>query len=282
MATLLVGYDVESFAIGEGLARLGDHGLSQPTEPSSTPEAMEVIVRNHEEFDAPATLFVCGRTLVHHVDLFRELSEHPLLDIQQHTYSHTLFKPDYWNDGVFLPSPPEAIETELTMTSAALKRYLDVDCIGLRTPHGHHLGLSDKPEMLDVLERCGIRFVSSWGRNDKGENPTPMSVQPFWYSEQGHPEILEIPFQHWLDGVWFEDHGVDKGREFAQVLRDGVDEIVAADLVYGGCFHDWTMLRYDEAGTGWVRSLLSYAREREVEILSYADFYRSKAALVAT
>ena len=280
MAKLLVGYDVESFAIGEGLARLGDHGIVQATEPDSTPKAMEVILRNHEEFDAPATLFVCGRTLVHHIGLFQELSRHPLIDIQQHTYSHALFKPDTWKGGVFLASPPEAIEMELAMTSAAIERYLGVECIGLRTPHGHYLGLSDRPELLDVLERCGIRFVSSWGRNSNGENPTPFSTQPFWYSEQGHPEILEIPFQHWLDGIWFEANGIDRGREFGRVLRDAIDEIVADNLVYGGCFHDWTMLRYDEAGAGWVRALLSYAREMDVEIISYADYYRSTSALV--
>ena len=281
MATLLVGYDVEAFAIGEGLARLGDHGFSHALEPDSTEAAMEVILSNHERFDAPATLFVCGRTLVHNVGLFKDLVNHPLMDIQQHTYSHTLFKPDYWKDGVFLSSPPEAVETEVSMTSAALKQYLDVDCIGLRTPHGYHLGLTDCPEKLDVLERCGIRYVSSWGRNEHGENPTPFSVQPFWYSEQGHPEILEIPFQGWLDGVWFEDKGIHLGREYAEVLRDSIDEIVEGDLVYGACFHDWTMLRYDEAGTRWVHSLLSYAREQDVEIVSYSDYYYSQALVGA-
>ena len=280
MAKLLVGYDVESFAIGEGLARIGDHGIVEATEPDSTPKGIEVILRNHEEFDAPATLFVCGRTLVHHVGLFQELVRHPLIDIQQHTYSHTLFKPDYWNGGVFLASPPEALETELMTTSAAIESRLGIECIGLRTPHGHYLGLSDRPDLLDILERCGIRFVSSWGRGANGENPTPISTQPFWYSEQGHPEILEIPFQHWLDGIWFEANGIDRGREFGRVLRGAIDEIVAEDLVYGGCFHDWAMLRYDEAGTQWVRALLSYAREMDVEIVSYADYYRSMPALV--
>ena len=281
MATLLVGYDVEAFAIGEGLARLGDHGFSHALEPDSTEAAMEVILSNHERFDVPATLFVCGRTLVHNVGLFKDLVNHPLMDIQQHTYSHTLFKPDYWKDGVFLSSPPEAVEMEVSMTSAALKQYLDVDCIGLRTPHGYHLGLTDCPEKLNVLERCGIRYVSSWGRNEHGENPTPFSVQPFWYSEQGHPEILEIPFQGWLDGVWFEEKGIHLGREYAEVLCDSIDEIVEGDLVYGACFHDWTMLRYDEAGTRWVHSLLSYAREQDVEIVSYSDYYYSQALVGA-
>lgn len=281
MPKLLVGYDVEAFAIGEGLAQMGDHGLAHAVDPASTTAALEIIRRNHEEFEAPATLFICGRTLVHHVEDFEPFVDHPLFDLQQHTYSHALVKQDSWRGGVFRASPPAALETELRTTSDALARYLDVECIGLRTPHGHHLGVSDAPDVLDVLERVGIRFVSSWGRNSEGGNPTPLSVQPFWYSEQGHPEILEIPFQHWLDGFWFEEYGIDRGHEFAEVLRAGIDEIVTNDWVYGACFHDWTMLRYDERGTGWVRSMLQYASESDVEIMSYADFHRSMPAPMA-
>ena len=51
-------------------------------------------------------------------------------------------------------------------------------------------------------------------------------MQPFWYDEQQHPEILEIPFQHWLDGTWFEEFGIDRGAEFAGVLEGAIDEIV--------------------------------------------------------
>ena len=64
-------------------------------------------------------------------------------------------------------------------TSAAFKRYLGVDCIGLRTPHGYSRGLTDRPEMLEVLQQSGIAYVSSWARNAEGGHPTPLSVQPF-------------------------------------------------------------------------------------------------------
>ena len=40
----------------------------------------------------PGTLFVCGRTLVHNVEALEPFVDHPLFDIQQHTYSHTLFR----------------------------------------------------------------------------------------------------------------------------------------------------------------------------------------------
>jgi peptidoglycan/xylan/chitin deacetylase (PgdA/CDA1 family) len=274
MAVVLIGYDVEACAIGEGLACIGAHGMGEAIDRTTTGKALDIIRRNHEDHEVPGTLFVCGRTLVHNVEVLEPFVDHPLFDIQQHTYSHTLLKDDHWRGGTFLASPPVAIEQEVSQTSDALKRLLGVDCIGLRTPHGYHLGLTDRPEMLDVLWRCGIRFVSSWARNAEGVNPTPLDVQPFWYADQGFPELLEIPFQHWLDGTWFEEYGIDRGAEFADVLRRAVDEIVEHDWVYGACFHDWAQLRYREADTHWVAGLMEHAKDRGVGLMSYADFYR--------
>lgn len=282
MATLLMGYDVEAFAIGEGLARLGDHGFYDALEPETTRIGLEVIKRNHTDLGVPATLFVCGRTLVHNVPALRAARDVPLLDIQQHTYSHVLFKEDRWKGGAFLASTPEALLHELTATSALLKQYLDVDCAGLRTPHGYYLGLSDRPDLLEILQQAGIRFVSSWARNEEGGNPTPFDTQPFWYVDQGYPKILEIPFQFWLDGIWFEQFGPEKGTEFREVLKSGIDEIVERDLVYGACFHDWCMPHYNEPGTGWVRGLLEHALERGVEIMSYTQFYERQVNSLTT
>ena len=42
MSTLLVGYDVEAFAIGEGLARIGDHGFVEALDP----DVREVYLTN--------------------------------------------------------------------------------------------------------------------------------------------------------------------------------------------------------------------------------------------
>ena len=81
-------------------------------------------------------------------------------------------------------------------TSAAFKRYLGVNYIGLRTPHGYSHGLIDRPEMLEALQRSGIVYVSSWVRNAQSGHPTPLSVQPYGYAEQGFADLLEIPFQH--------------------------------------------------------------------------------------
>ncbi len=275
-ATLLIGYDVEACAIGEGLACLGAHGMGEAIDRSTTRKALDVIRRNHEEHEVPGTLFVCGRTLVHNVEALEPFVDHPLFDIQQHTYSHTLLRDDHWKGGTFLASPEVAIYTEVSQTSRALDRLLGVTCIGLRTPHGYYRGLLDSPAMLEVLQSCGIEFVSSWARNEQGVNPTPMSVQPFWYADQGFPDLLEIPFQGWLDGTWFEEFGIEKATEYGAVLRASIDEVVEGDLVYGACFHDWAQIRYRESETRWVAGLMEYAAELGVVIKSYADFYRSQ------
>ena len=123
--------------------------------------------------------------------------------------------------------------------------------------------------------------MSSRACNAKGGHPTPLSVQPFWYSEQGFPDLLEIQFQHCLDAVWFEAQGVERGEAFGEVPKGTVDEIVAEDLGYRACFQDWTMLRYWGKETGWVQTLLSYAHAQEVDVLSNPDFYQRMRALKA-
>ena len=274
MATLLMGYDTEYHAIGENLARGGGESFYSSLPDDATEAGLGIITANHQALGVSGTLFVCGRTLLHALPAMQKARSNPLFDIQQHTYSHILLKDDTWRGGLFPQAPDEALYHELEATSALLKQYLDVDCIGLRTPHGYYLGLTDRPDRLQMLRDVGIQFVSSWGRNDQHDNPTPLDIQPFWYEEQGFPEILEIPFQHWLDGFWFEEFGIDRGDDFLEVLKEGVDEIVEKNLVYGACFHEWAMIRYDEARMGWARGVMQYALDRGVEVMSYGDFYR--------
>ena len=235
MATLLVGYDVESAGIGESLARIEDpeHRLEEGLHTASTVKGLEVIMEVHHELGVPCTLFCCGRTVLHNLDAIRSAARDPLMDVQQHTYSHTLFKDDIQLGGTFPASPLVAINHEVRTTSEILAQHVDVDCIGLRTPHGYRGGLTDAPDLVDMLSDAGIRYVSSWARNEKGENPTPLSVQPFWYETDNGAEVLEIPFQFWLDVLWFEEAGIHEGEAFGELLKGAIDEIVNNDLVYG-------------------------------------------------
>ena len=138
-----------------------------------------------------------------------------LFDVQQHTFSHVPFKDIVYSPGPGLvgtirAAPPEALLEELSFTSRLLQEHLGVECVGLRTPFGYYRGLRDRPDLLEIVRGAGLRYITSWGRNEDNANPTPW-VQPFTYAEEGYPDILELPFQFWLDVVWFDQHGYDTG-----------------------------------------------------------------------
>jgi peptidoglycan/xylan/chitin deacetylase (PgdA/CDA1 family) len=286
MATLLIGYDTESAAVGEGLARFIGPEVPQyrrALDPETTRRGVGLLARLHEELQVPCTFFLCGRTLLHAVDAIEPLAASPLFDIQQHTYSHVVFRDVRYQaygaetEAVLPETPPVALREELAWTSELIRKYLGRDCIGLRTPFGYYRGLRGRADLLAIVAGAGHRFVTSWGRNEENGNPTPW-VQPFTYAEEGFPGILEIPFQFWLDGIWFDAHGYGEGRAFGKALEGAVDEIADQDLVFATAFHEWCAVEANEEETGWIRGLIEHARRRDVEIMSYADYWRRTAA----
>jgi peptidoglycan/xylan/chitin deacetylase (PgdA/CDA1 family) len=285
MAILAIGYDTESAAVGEGLARFLGPDVPQyrpALDADSARRGLEIITRVHTDLGVPATLFVCGRTLLHALDAVEAAASSPLFDIQQHTYSHVVFRDIVYSAGgagtaVIPETPPVALREELAWTSELIRKYLGRECIGLRTPFGYHRGLRDRPDLLAIVRETGHRYVTSWGRNEHNDNPTPW-VQPFAYEEEGFPDLLEIPFQFWLDGIWFDRHGYDNGAGFLEALNGAIDHVVEHDLVFATAFHDWVAVVSDEERTGWIRGLLEYALERGVEVLTYTDYWERAAA----
>jgi peptidoglycan/xylan/chitin deacetylase (PgdA/CDA1 family) len=282
--TLLVGYDTESAAVGEGLARFLGPGTEQyrpALDAESTAQALELLTEIHRDVGVRATQFICGRTLVHALDAVRAAAATGLFDWQQHTYSHLPFRDIVYTaepgGELTLPETPAvALREELAFTSGLVRRHLGTECVGIRTPFGYHRGLRGRPDLLAILRETGIRYVTSWGRNAANGNPTPWEIQPFTYDEEGFDDILELPFQFWLDAIWFDEHGWDAGAGYLEALRGAVDEVAARGLVFGACFHDWALLSSDERRVGWLRGFLEYARDR-VEVLTYTEYWRRVA-----
>jgi peptidoglycan/xylan/chitin deacetylase (PgdA/CDA1 family) len=281
VGTILVGYDTEAAAIGEGLARFSAPPYRVALDPDTTGRALEMITAAHREFDVPATLFVCGRTLLHSLDALTAANSTDLFDIQQHTYSHLLFRDVVYHapESSFTvhASPLEAITEEVAFTSQLIERYLGSKPIGIRTPYGYYRGLVGLPGHLRMLHDHGIRYVSSWGRGEGDAIPAPWRA-PFFYAEDGYPDMLEIPFSFWYDSGWFDQHGWDQGARYGQTLKDAVDEVAEHDYVYGVCFHEWVLVAARQDQSHYIRTFLEYARARNVECLSYANYYRRRAA----
>ena len=247
----------------------------------STARSLEIMGGVHADLGVPATLFVCGRTLLHSLEAVQAAAGSGLFDVQQHTYSHLPFRDIYYSpaegiEAVIPETPPVALREELSWTSGLIRRHTGGEC-GFRTPFGYYRGLRGRPDLLGILRDCGIRYVTSWGRNEQNANPTPWEVQPFTYDEEGFPELLELPFQFWLDGIWFDRHGWDNGAGFRDALKGAVDEIVERDLVYGVCFHEWVLLAAAEEREGGSGASWS-TRKPVTSRSSYTDYWRRFSA----
>ena len=149
MATLLIGYDTESAAVGEGLARFLGPDVPQyraALDPETTRRGVALLARLHKELEAPCTFFLCGRTLLHALDAIEPLAGSPLFDLQQHTYSHVVFRDVRYRaegsetEAVLPETPHVALREELRLTSELIRKYLGRECIGLRTPFGYYRG----------------------------------------------------------------------------------------------------------------------------------------------
>ncbi len=266
MATLLFGYDVE---VGEPDSDITRAFLKQAT-------------KVHGEFDAPCTLFTVGVTLENNVDAFKEAAQRSeLFDIQSHTYSHCLLKTVCQDkDGEITLWPGGSIsdiETEVGRSVDVTRELLGIEVKGICGPWCYYRGLSDRPDILQVLHDNGIRFTRTWGRNEKDWQPVDMSVQPFWYKPQGFGDMLEIPVHGWQDCIWRDEHGWTDTQGFLAYQCELVDQAVEIDCVLSLCAHDWSSIKEDPEMT-IVAGILAHARERGMRIMSYREYYEERVA----
>jgi peptidoglycan/xylan/chitin deacetylase (PgdA/CDA1 family) len=258
VGTFLLGYDVEH------------------QDPHVTRPFLKRAAQLHREYGVPATLFVLGETLERNTDALAELVDDPLFDIQQHTYSHTplktLVQQNARGTELILGGSLERTREEVSRTSALLAERLGVRCMGLTGPYTYYRGLADRPDILQVLDECGIRFLRTYGRNQHDWQPVPFDVQPFWYSLQGFPEILEYGIQGWADCLLREQLGWDDHDGYLLELRRNLDLITERDLVWSYLQHDWSSLRGDP-DMALTEALLREVRERGIDSLRYVDHY---------
>ena len=276
MGTILIGYDTEAGSVYEA-----------SIEPAKILEkSIRAIADLHVELGVPATFFIVGKTIEMGHRTLKKLREHPdLFDLQQHTYSHLPLKsvnPDEAtaainNDTNVVGGSLRRIEAEVRRTSELLRRHLDAECTGIRGPWGYYLGLLDRPDIVRVLARNGIEFTSTYLRNRQDGFPLPMGVQPFDYGEQGSPGVVEIPSQDWIDCQWRVLYGWARTRAFARHLTGVAGRVSRSELVWGTCFHDWSVITMDPELTV-MRSLLTAAKEMGLDIMSYKDYGRRFAS----
>ena len=261
---LLIGYDVET-----------------QERSSKTIRFLKLAPKIHSEYGVSCTFFILGRTLLYHLNEFKRVREKygNIIDFQQHTYSHILFKNliiEYRNYLWKKAEHPKKIEAEIEITSDLLNILLNVKCIGLTVPWGCYRGLLDRPDLLQILWDSGIRFVRSWGRNERDSLPVSFNVQPFWYDRivKEYPPILECPVQGWHDNAL--KSRLKNRDEYLNYVKRNLDYISEKKLVWGYVQHDHSSF-WKDPEMKIVEEMISDSLDRDIKIISYREFYLMKA-----
>jgi peptidoglycan/xylan/chitin deacetylase (PgdA/CDA1 family) len=155
------------------------------------------IVEVHRRHDMPATFFITGKVLEADRDEYRALLDDPLFEVASHTYSHKLLR-DHPLCGP-AASPEEVIE-ELSEGRRWVEQVFERPCLGIRPACGFDDGLRGAVGVLEAVAGAGFRYVSSltWGRDCS--LPAPLA-QPFRYSDDGFPELWELPGHGWQENL---------------------------------------------------------------------------------
>lgn len=258
--TMLIGYDVEAAA---------DNAITGPF--------LTQVQAIHDALGVPATPFIVGQTLERWGPAFQAIARDPLFDLQQHTYSHQLLKTIHINNGKTIRLVRGAtlpqIREEAHKTTALLHTHLGVECIGITGPWCYYRGLRDRPNILEILWAEGIRFTRTDGRNAEDYHPVSLDLQPYWYDDQGFPDILEIPIHGWHDCVIRREVlGWDDLDGYVASVTPYIDAVAANDTVFSLCQHDWSSPQNDPE-MGAAEAILRYAVDRGVCLMSYRAYY---------
>ncbi|MBS3151254.1 polysaccharide deacetylase family protein [Candidatus Woesearchaeota archaeon] len=238
-----------------------------------------------DEENVPRTFFILGDYLE---KCLRDFSKDELRgiycrsrlnDIQQHSYSHLIFRRIKRNEGKPIVSWQQFVD-DVEKANQTLKKILDIDPIGLRTPMGYHHDLSDLPEMVEALSKTGLRFVSSDLRGeDSIEAKLTHQRQPHTYNNIGYNNIVEIPSHGWHDDIFTAEkaHKYLKQtpsdpeeilQHYTSLMKSAI-EMSRDKLIYISlCLHPWAVMEYDPE-LQIHKGIIDKTRELQIKIIPY-------------
>jgi hypothetical protein len=259
-------------------------------------EACRRIVEVHRRHGMPATFFVVGRVLEEAPDEFRRLLDDPLFEIASHGYAHKVLA-DHPLCG---PAPaPDEIREEVQRGVESVERVFGRRCRGFRPACGTTDGLRGAPELLGLLDRAGVRYVSSvlWGEDFS--LPAPIA-QAFTYTGEGYPALREIPAHGWHENLLKGSNRVfGQGARrailfpipFPEAVPPGFLKTPEEEFRFNNRFfidraltegsghvsliwHPWSLAFFDPE-MRMLELTFRYVRERGLEPCTFGDFDKS-------
>ncbi len=272
---IIFGYDIESAS-------------------SATSGFLQGAQQLHQKHDVPWTIYLTGQTLAARVADVQVVISDPLLSVGQHTYNHVLLKsvymkpddgkpihgqfPNFFHSGGTL----EQIQEEIGSTQDLIRQLLGIECQGLTGPWGYYRGLVDRPDILQVLSDNGIRWVRTNARDYRDCQPTPFSEQPFFYVDQGFPDILELGVQGYQDDFYWDRFD---DRQFGDTYKDYLfamlEKVANEKLVWNVCSHDHGTIDMDSFSRikgDWIEMLIIQAKSLGIQFGTPPDLYEQMTA----
>lgn len=251
---------------------------------------IRAVAEVHLKHNIPATFFLVAKLVESAPGELRALLDQPLFDLQCHSYTHANLADAARDERV--------LRHELLDSKRLIEDTFGRPVVGLTTPGGFSNGLVGQPQVLAAVWEAGYHYLRSVGLGPFDSVPAPLT-QPFWYTQDGYPDLLEIALHAWHDNHLTGQPGVAHwppvlpwgypareartAQEAYEAYAPGIDYIAEHNLLtYVPCMHPWSIYRLDP-GASHVEMLLLHA-QRRVSVASCTHFYeelRRNRALAA-
>ncbi len=236
----------------------------------------------HLERELPATFFLVAKMLELAQGELRSILDQPLFDIQCHSFTHpNLIALDENNDMA-------GLHYELADAGKLIADTFGRAVTGLTAPGGYTRGFTGHPRILEIMWDAGYRYVRSVGAGPRHTIPAPLNP-PFWYVQEGFPDLLETPSHAWHDNIltgqpaqvhwppvlpWPYPAQMPKDAQGVYAAyAPGIDHCAQQGMLYYlPIFHPWSIYRIDKRA-GQIGLLLDHARHK-MEVISCNRLYQ--------
>ena len=248
-------------------------------------DGVRAVAEVHLRHGAPATFFIVGRLAQAAGPRLREILDHDLFELESHSSTHANMRA--------IRDDPAAVRHELVDSKAVIEDLFGREVVGFTAPGGSDQGFLGETQLLEALWEAGYRYVRTLSWQPGNLAPAPLT-QPFWFADDGFPELLEISAHAWHDNIltgqpsraawppalpWgYPARTPATAREVYEAYAPGIEHSRDRDLLtYSPCFHPWSIHRVDR-GARQIDLLLDHARRAGLTLASCGDVYRRLAA----
>lgn len=257
------------------------------------------LVELHRQLEMPASFGIVtapleqdSRLLQAYIEVLGDAVSEGLVEVVPHSHTHPMFC-DHKTMGPGITQ--EVAAFEIGRSRELVAQWFGHLSRSFRATNGYYGGWSGRPELLSLVAENGFTTLSSFSMGPDDTVPGALT-QPFFYAEDGFPDLLEVPGNDWHDNVlqgwpylpaaW--PPCVPSGlparpprtpEEKFEIYRPNMEWAVAHGLdSYAPPLHTWATKRFEPEAT-WLEMLLHHARSLGMEVMTltqFADAWRSR------